>query len=88
MKQSLGEGAQAKKGPDKFNLRMPPGMRERVKKAKDKNGRSMNSELIARLETSFDFEPAELLSMIEQLKMTVERLTKSVDAVNKRLGKL
>ncbi|WP_334061368.1 Arc family DNA-binding protein [Limimaricola cinnabarinus] len=38
---------------DKFVLRLPDGMRERIKAEADKNGRSMNSEVVARLETSF-----------------------------------
>lgn len=36
-------------GSDQFNVRFPPGMRERVKAAADRNGRSMNAEIIATL---------------------------------------
>jgi hypothetical protein len=38
---------------DKFMLRMPDGMRDRVAAAARKNGRSMNAEIVARLEASF-----------------------------------
>lgn len=38
---------------DKFMLRMPDGLRERLKVEAAKNGRSMNSEIIARIEMSF-----------------------------------
>lgn len=38
---------------DKFMLRLPDGMRERIKAAADENRRSMNAEIIARLEISF-----------------------------------
>lgn len=38
---------------DKFMLRFPEGMRERVREASELNGRSMNSEIIHRLEQSF-----------------------------------
>lgn len=41
---------------DKFVLRLPEGMRDRIKAAAQKNNRSMNSEVIARLETSFLFK--------------------------------
>lgn len=39
---------------DKFMLRFPEGMRARIREAAEANGRSMNSEIIARLEASFD----------------------------------
>jgi hypothetical protein len=39
---------------DKFMLRLPSGMRDRIKKAADWNKRSMNAEIIARLEWAFD----------------------------------
>lgn len=34
---------------DKFMLRLPEGMRDEIKEAADRNGRSMNAEIIARL---------------------------------------
>lgn len=42
--------AVAQRGNDQFPLRMPDGMRDRIKAAADANGRSMNSEIIAQLE--------------------------------------
>ncbi len=39
---------------DKFVLRLPDGMRERVRQAAELNRRSMNAEIIARLEESFE----------------------------------
>lgn len=38
---------------DKFMLRMPEGMRDRVREAADASGRSMNAEIVQRLEESF-----------------------------------
>lgn len=38
---------------DKFVLRLPAGLRERVGKAAKENGRSMNAEIVARLEETF-----------------------------------
>jgi hypothetical protein len=43
-------------GLDKFVLRLPTGMRERIGGAARANNRSMNSEIVARLEQSFDQE--------------------------------
>jgi beta-phosphoglucomutase-like phosphatase (HAD superfamily) len=55
---------------DKFMLRMPDGMRERIKAAADANGRSMNSEIVATLEAKY---PARE-QLIETLLQTLERL--------------
>lgn len=38
---------------DKFMLRLPDGMRDQIKAAAKENGRSMNAEIVQRLETSF-----------------------------------
>lgn len=39
---------------DKFMLRLPVGMRDRLKAEAEANKRSMNAEIVARLETTFD----------------------------------
>lgn len=38
---------------DKFMLRLPDGMRDRIKAAADANGRSMNAEIVATLEEKY-----------------------------------
>lgn len=38
---------------DKFMLRLPDGMRDRIKKAAQRTGRSMNAEIVAALEEHF-----------------------------------
>ncbi len=38
---------------DKFNLRLPDGMRDRIAEAAKASGRSMNSEIVYRLEQTF-----------------------------------
>lgn len=38
---------------DKFMVRMPAGMRERIADVAKENNRSMNAEIVARLEASF-----------------------------------
>jgi hypothetical protein len=38
---------------DRFLVRLPEGMRERIKDEAERNKRSMNAEIIARLEQSF-----------------------------------
>lgn len=39
---------------DKFVVRFPDGMRDRIAEAAKAAGRSMNAEIVARLEASFD----------------------------------
>lgn len=39
---------------DQYMLRFPPGLRDLVKDAAAGNGRSMNSEIVARLESTFE----------------------------------
>lgn len=39
-------------------LRLPDGMREQIKASANRNNRSMNAEIIQRLEWSFSMEPA------------------------------
>ncbi len=47
--------AKAGRGDDQYMVRFPPGLRNRIKEEAEKSGRSMNSEIIARLEASFLF---------------------------------
>jgi hypothetical protein len=42
---------------DKFMLRLPDGLRNRIRIAADANGRSANSEIVARLLATFGEEP-------------------------------
>lgn len=41
---------------DQFVLRLPDGMRDRIKAAAEANNRSMNAEVIARLARSFQLD--------------------------------
>lgn len=56
--------------PDQYQLRFPEGMRERLKQAAEDNSRSMNAEIIARLEASF--ERADSLQIPEHLSRRIE----------------
>lgn len=42
---------------DQFNVRFPEGMRDKIAAIAKESGRSMNAEIIARLERSFADEP-------------------------------
>jgi predicted DNA-binding protein len=62
---------------EKFNLRLPDGMRERIADAAKENGRSMNSEIIARLEASFD--EGGLSERFSELEKRLDRLATKLE---------
>jgi hypothetical protein len=45
--------AKAGRGSEQFMLRLPDGMRDRIREAAEANQRSMNAEILSRLEASF-----------------------------------
>lgn len=56
---------------DQFNLRFPDGMRERIAREAEKSGRSMNTEIVSRLEFTLDSHVAdekELRSLVDQVE--------------------
>jgi plasmid stability protein len=71
--------AKAGRGSEQVMIRLPDGMRDRLKDAAERNARSMNAEIVARLEESFEgFGPrdneelATARSIIENLLLTLE----------------
>lgn len=59
---------------DKYVVRFPDGMRDRLKDAAAENKRSMNAEIVARLQQSFDASPgdATLKARLEAAEKTIE----------------
>lgn len=59
---------------DKFMLRMPPGLKDRLAAAAKQSGRSINQEIVSRLELSLDrFSSLEgIVSDVDDLKKFVE----------------
>lgn len=79
--------------PDQFQLRLPPGLRERIKAYADRHGRSMNTEIVRVLENEFP-EPwtvenriEELLGLLEVMKggTSNEAVRKFVDEVDETI---
>lgn len=58
---------------EKFVVRLPDGMRERIAKAAELNGRSMNAEIVKRLEDSF---PTTEQWLIQSRTEELERVAK------------
>jgi len=70
-----------------FGLRMPPELKEKLEEEAKKNMRSLNAELVARLEESFErkvdnTEVAELTYQV-QLLLQMMREKEELDKVNK-----
>lgn len=59
---------------DKFMLRLPPGLKDRLAAAAKETGRSINQEIVTRLELSLDS-----FSSIEGIASDVEELKKFAD---------
>lgn len=75
---------------DKFMLRLPDGMRDRIRDAAEANSRSMNAEIVARLEASLaDREPDIILmgrSMVAELEHLIERASDNIQKTKEGLS--
>lgn len=67
---------------DRYIVRFPPGMRERIKQDAEKNNRSMNAEIIARLESSFQPTPQKLVidEIADNVLKRISAAPKSISA--------
>lgn len=69
-----------------YGLRMPPSLKARVKSAAEANNRSMNAEIVARLEQSFDAEPQKIVD--DTVEKVISRLIEigalDMDKMSKR----
>ena len=64
------------RGSDQFNLRFPDGMRERLKADAAANGRSLNAEIIARLEASYEATRDDvIIAMMNGLQRDIRRIS-------------
>lgn len=64
-----------------FGLRMQPALRERVEAAAAQNHRSLNAEIVARLEESFGVEGAGRSSSLENAIAMVDQLRDELLAI-------
>lgn len=66
---------------DRFIIRLPEGMRDRIKAAAAENNRSMNAEIVARLETSFATGP-------DQSNLATSEISKAMKELGKQLNEV
>ena len=65
---------------ERFIVRLPDGMRDRIAETAKTNGRSMNSEIVSRLWESFEGSPE-----LERLREMLETEAKTADALRHEL---
>ncbi len=63
---------------DKYIVRLPDGMREQIAEAAKANGRSMNAEIVSRLERSMSEAPAINGLSLAELFKKLDSLEKSI----------
>ena len=71
--------ARVSKQSEQFVLRLPDGMRDKIKAAAEVNGRSMNSEIVATLEDAYpEVDPeAEILDLLHHVhEIAMKKLPK------------
>lgn len=75
---------------DQFVIRLPDGMRDRLKEAAHANGRSMNSEIVSRLQSTLDSDVSVKVDMSddptladEVAALVVKRLAQKPDVLAK-----
>lgn len=72
---------------DQYMIRFPDGMRDRIKEAAEDAGRSMNQEIVARLESSFDLSMSdkERLAFFEEMyEQHFRERNELIDTINKQ----
>lgn len=73
---------------DRFNVRMPAGMREEIARIAEENGRSMNSEIIQIIQDHIDSRmtkkpaetiaiPSDFIDKLEAIALSIEELKQS-----------
>ncbi|QGA55856.1 Arc family DNA-binding protein [Brucella sp. 2280] len=74
---------------DKIIVRLPDGMRDRLKEVAEQNNRSVNAEVVARLEQSFMFPPnGSLLSLGKSEQEVIKHIADMlVKEVTQQIGK-
>lgn len=72
---------------DAFNARLPEGLRDKLRDAAKASGRSMNSELVHRLEESFDTKRQIAPAIAEFIELHVQAEVKArLQAIASHLG--
>lgn len=73
---------------DRFQVRMPPGLRDRIAAAAKTNSRSMNAEIVARLEASFEISIDDYRADTNRLEVLIKQNEALMAQMQKLMDKL
>lgn len=71
---------------DKFIIRLPDGMRDRIKTDAEQHGRTMNAEIIARLEDYNDSQSNS--NSLDEIRETLNKHDEKLDTLADMLGRI
>lgn len=71
---------------DKYIVRLPPGMRDEIAAAAKANGRSMNAEIVERIEKASEKTPESLIALLSQLEARATKAEFMVAALRRLTG--
>lgn len=74
------------RGSDQFVVRFPDGMRDEIRRAAEASGRSMNAEIIARLEDSFKNRTESSLADLQAVMNDAKRMIKEFNVANTQIS--
>lgn len=81
--------AKAGRGADQFPLRLPEGLRDRIKRHAEENGRSMNSEIISLLETAlWEADMSRMQAGLEPLREIKDRDWEIINSARSQAARL
>lgn len=66
-----------------FGLRMPEGLREKLEAAAKKSARSLNSEIVLRLEESLQFDEGTFTDRLNTLQASYDKLAADLRKIRK-----
>lgn len=67
---------------DKFQLRLPEGMRQEIAQHAKRNGRSINAEMVARLCASFEAGGVEEISLVRRQNEIISFLCECIEQLS------
>ena len=80
---------------DAYTLRIPSELKQKVSDSAKQFNRSMNADIVARLEQSFEFESSpiskdqeNLIALLQSADKNIERSTKLIEVLIKRIEEL
>lgn len=72
---------------DRYIVRFPPGMRERLKEAAERHNRSMNAEIVNRLANSFGWDDLAEVPGYDRINPTADDVLNALELASRYVQK-